>query len=108
MLTVIKEGLVYSEALRQLWDDPDKIVIKRKRWNNRYIFMRPGDTIPLDVAMRAVSIPLVTKELIRDYGGHVRCTEYLAEWCDGCILNDIDITTSDLSYKDWIVMKLEV
>lgn len=109
MLKQIANNLHISVAIEYLSENPDKIIVTRESWKatNRYLFMRPGDTLSLDVALNAKSIPTAMKEVIKENGCQVLCTEYICEWIDGAIINDFTIYPEYETPSDWIVKKLE-
>lgn len=109
-MKTIGTNMILEDAMAALEADPNNTIITREAWSNtdRCIFMRPGDIIPLDIAMKAKSIPSVVKELIHANANHVRCTEYLCEWIDGSILNDLNLDVEDNLADDWIVKKSEI
>lgn len=84
-------------------------LVSRTGWNGKkmYLFMRPEDTLPLDVIVRAKSLPdsFKTKVLVNPNTTEVKFGAYICMKCaDGSICNGWLASQTDMLSEDWCIV----
>ena len=93
----------YGEAIRLLKTGK---LVTRSGWNGKgmFIFMRPEDVLPMDILLKAVSIPQTVKTYFfkKTEVSEVKVTAYLCmKAADDTIVNGWLASQTDMLAEDW-------
>ena len=100
------KNMTFGDAIEYL---KKGVLVSRSGWNEKkmYLFMRPEDTLPLDVIVRAKSLPdsFKTKVLVNPNTTEVKFGAYICMKCaDGSICNGWLASQTDMLSEDWCIV----
>jgi hypothetical protein len=78
-------------------------LIRRKAWEAEiFVFMRPADQLPLEVVVKAKSLPEDFKALFRPNGVvHLPFSEHLCRFTGDEVQNSVELPAEDVEATDW-------
>lgn len=84
-------------------------LVARKGWNGKkmYLFIRPGDTLPIDIVIRAKSLPDMFKDKVLEnpHTTEVKFGAYICMKCaDGSVCNGWLASQTDMLSEDWCLV----
>ena len=100
------KNMTFGDAIEYL---KKGFLVSRTGWHGKkmYLFMRPEDTLPLDVIVRAKSLPdsFKTKVLVNPNTTEVKFGAYICMKCaDGSICNGWLASQTDMLSEDWCIV----
>lgn len=100
------KNMTFGDAIECL---KEGYLVARSGWNDKkmYLFMRPADTLPLEVVIRAKSLPdsFKSKVLVNPDTLEVKFGAYICMKCaDGSICNGWLASQTDMLSEDWCIV----